>query len=325
MDKTYALDEEGYVIVIFEPEISKGNLSATPASGGRVVGNSSLVDIFDEDQWEKEYERIMDKKYAKGTRKFTKISDGLAEERPLIYLIPRERGGPSYKDVKLKGTTVDKVRFCPISKGFPMQDVSSFTLGPIVGEGLCLVNAAFSKIICVHHIEGCGSVDLNRKNFWKRARKPTRKVEIVDENCMLVDNVGVNIYQWLKENEDLWLEQWEVWRRNVAMSSIGGFHWGDGSPTIAFRYKGEYIDFVEWKKKCYIGPSYELLPNTEVFTYLEDTLQKNIPLGLVHPKAKGGETILPMTKKYIKELFNSQEMCCQPYVIAGKLLGVSID
>lgn len=82
----------------------------------------------------------------------------------MIYFIPRERGGPSYKSVPLEGVINDDVQYCPISKGYPMQDVSSFTLGPIVGEGLCLVNSAFSKSICIMHIEGGGKVDLKRKN-----------------------------------------------------------------------------------------------------------------------------------------------------------------
>lgn len=33
----------------------------------------------------------------------------------------------------------------------------------------------------------------------------------------------------------------------------------------------------------------------------------------------------PLTKEFIENLFNSPEiMCCQPYVVAGKLLGVKV-
>ena len=53
--------------------------------------------------------------------------------------------------------------------------------------------------------------------------------------------------------------------------------------------------------------------------------QHSRPLGLVHPKAISGQTEFPITKEYIQELFNSKtEMCCQPFVIAGFLLGVTI-
>lgn len=45
-----------------------------------------------------------------------------------------------------------------------MQGVSSFSLGPVVGEGLVVVNAAFSKVIYLQHLIG-GIVNYKRKNF----------------------------------------------------------------------------------------------------------------------------------------------------------------
>jgi len=89
------------------------------------------------------------------------LADGIAP----IYVVPRIKTRPSYLSIPLIGVDINSVQYCPISKGFPMQDVSSFTLGPIVGEGLCLVNAAFSKSICIAHIEGGGFPDLKSNSF----------------------------------------------------------------------------------------------------------------------------------------------------------------
>ena len=38
-----------------------------------------------------------------------------------------------------------------------------------------------------------------------------------------------------------------------------------------------YIDFVTWKKECYIKPSYGLLPQTAVFQFLQQMQQQKIP------------------------------------------------
>lgn len=250
--------------------------------------------------WEKEYQRIMNRKYAKGSRNFSTEIAGkpwTGEGQPPIFLVPRVRGGASYKSVPLQGVTSDDVIYCPISKGFSMQDVSSFTLGPIIGEGLCLVNAAYSKSICIFHIEGAGRLDLTRKNFWRRSRTPERVIQLIDDTHMNVNGQTFILHEWLKNNEALWLEQWELWRRNIALSSVGDFHWRDNSPTIAYRHQGKYLNFVEWKKECYIKPSYDLLPLTTVIQFLWiiwNTHRR--PLGLVHPKAISGQPEVPITK-----------------------------
>ena len=305
-------------------------MNSFPASKNRTVGNPSIFSSNDSAKWEKMYDEIMDPKYKKGTRKFSRNFGGIkwpGEEEPPIYLIPRSRGGPSYKEVDLEGANPSDLMYGCISKGFPMQDVSSFTLGPIVGEGLCLVNAAFSKIICVHHIEGGGVVDLSRKDFWKRGRKPIREIVLLPKNMMRVDGQVVYRKKWLANNEMLWLAEWEKWRKSVALCSMGDFHWDDASPTISFRRKGKYIDFVEWKRECYVRPSYELLPNTGVFQYLLYAWKtERRALGLVHPKARKNCAEKPMTREMIKELMDSKDcMVCQPYVVVGLLMGVPID
>lgn len=303
-------------------------LRTYPACSKRTVGDLNTFNSNEPKVWETIYNLVMDKKYAKNTRNFsTNIVgtpvDGIAP----IYVIPRTRGGPSYLSVPLVGVDANCVQYCPISKGFPMQDVSSFTLGPIVGEGLCLVNAAFSKCITIAHIEGGGVVDYKRKTFWKRSKTPQRNIVRVNNTNISVDGVIYNTHEWLRNNEALWFSQWDYWRKSVALCSKGDFHWNDNmGDVISYRNREQYLDFVLWKKECYIRPSYDLLPHTDVYKFLHTVWSNyNIPLGLVHPKARSeyGET--PITPELIRNMYDSPDiMCCQPYVVAGKLMNVPI-
>lgn len=302
-------------------------ITYTKACSKRIVGSSNLFSITDENIWEQEYKKIMDPKYAKNIRNYSKTIHGKPCENPLVYVIPRERGGSSYKEINLEGSDCKNLFYAPVSKGYSMQDVSSFTMGPIVGEGLCLVNSAFSKSICIMHIEGGGKLDLKRKNFWKPSKNPPRKIDYINDTLINIDGNVVVIQEWLFENEHLWLEEWEKWRAAVALCSLGDFHWADSDTlTLAYRYKGKYIKFREWKKECYIRPSYNLLPKNHVFLFLQDILKKHkISIGLVHPKGRSNGKEKPITREYIRELFDSEdEMCCQPYVVAGRLLNVEI-
>lgn len=242
-------------------------------------------------------------------------------------MIPRQRGGTSYKATSLIGVqTNEDVQYCPISKGFSQQDVSSFTLGPIVGRGLCLVNAAFSVTICTCHLQG-GKFDPKSKNFWRKFRSPERIVRKINDKFMMVDNLVVNIKDWLAQNTSLWFEQWELWRKAIAMCSRGDFHWCDDlGETLCYKLNDEYIDFVKWKKLCYIGPSYQLLPQTKVFQFLKKLYDSKIPIGLVHPKAITDAPETPFTTSQIRELYDSTDvLCCQPFIVAGLLMGVTIN
>lgn len=305
--------------------ISKSTTVAPNASNKMVVDTSIFCNknatIAD---WELAYTTIMCPKYKKNTRNFKEqpITTNTTTT-PTIYIIPRERGS-SYKKVPLVGIADNSiVYYCPISKGYSMQDVSSFTLGPIVGEGLCMVNAAFSKSICVFHLVG-GCVDLKRKIFWKPATTKVRNIKVMSINAIEVDGRVYNTHAWLKDNEDKWLPEWEKWRQSIAMASIGNFHWTGDETPVAYRYGTNYLTFVEWKKQCYVAPSYALLPTTKVYAYLEKLYKSGATIGLVHPKGRVGEE-KPITKQYVIDMYNSPyEMCCQPYVIAGKLLGVTI-
>jgi hypothetical protein len=293
---------------------------------GLVVGNIHTFHTRDAALWETEYAATIDRKYAKRTRHFNTTIQGVpyhGDGTPPIFIIPRVRGA-SYKAVPLEGVTADEVLYAPISKGFPMQDVSSWSLGPIVGSGLCLVNAAFSKCVDIMHIEGGGVLDTRRKNFWRRARQPTHNVQLLNDEYMLIDNEKVGILEWLQANEAKWLEPWNEWRKHVAMASKGSFHWSPN--TIAYHNGEHYLDFVSWKKSCYIAPSYELLPTTPVYRFLLSAWKEHRKvLGLVHPKGMSPHPEREITKQQIEELYNSPtEMTCQPFVVAGLLLGAKI-
>jgi len=76
----------------------------------------------------------------------------------------------------------------------------------------------------------------------------------------------------------------------------------------------------------YIKPSYELLENIDAFKHLKYLLyEKKVSIGLVHPMGRGDGALTPITKEYLEMLFSSEDyMSCQPYVVAGKLLGVEV-
>lgn len=312
-------------------QVSDMTWTKEQASTKRTILDISLFESNDPTLWEAMYRENMEHKYHKGTRGFNQAVLGTSTTDSLIYIIPRVRGGPGYKSVELAGVDRSKVQYCPISKGYPMQDVSSFTVGPIVGEGLCLVNAAFSKTICIAHLEGGGFVNLKRKSFWQRSRTPPRSISFRDGK-LTVNGIDHDVYEWLSKNESLWYEEWYKWCRSVALCSRGDFHWSRGlDERVAFhnsftnRRGPKYVDFVTWKKECYIRPSYEYLPSTTVYQFLHELKEKKVPIGLVHPMGYKGVAEVPLTEELIRDLFDSaQIMSCQPYVVVGLLLGVPI-
>lgn len=299
-------------------------LIRTQTSGKRFVLDTRLFDDPNCD-WEVLYQTNMDVKYKKGIRKFSTEIKGIPQKEPLIFLVPRERT-KSYLAVELAGVDKKDVQYAAISKGFAMNDLSSFSLGPIPGEGLCLVNAAFSKQICIGHIEGGGIVNLKRKNYWQRSKKPTYNIQYINEVQMKVDDIIVNIHKWLKEHENEWFPQWELWRRSISLCSKGDFHWDDKmDATISYRYNMEYLTFIQWKKQCYITPAYDLLPHIPAFQFLQQCYDLKIPLGLVHPKSILNTAEQPITKEELRQLFDDPyEISCLPYCIVGKLMNVSI-
>ena len=148
---------------------------------------------------------------------------------------------------------------------------------------------------------------------------------MVNEELMFVDEKLHNIKDWLKSNEHLWLEEWTVWSRSVALCSMGDFHWTDGSPTVGHLLHGQYLSFVDWKKESYIFPTYQLLAENQVFHHLWLVWNEHKrPLALVHPMVKE-DIIYPMTAEYIRNIFDSPKiMCCMPYVIVGALLSAQV-
>jgi hypothetical protein len=313
-----------------------------------VVGDTTLFDVRGSKEqlntlWEAEYMRTLDPKYRRDSKRYSRKLEGVESTRwwgddPPVYLVPRERGGPSYLAVPLEyeGERVDShsspgiVAYLPVSKGYPMNELSSFSLGPVVGEGLCVVNAAFSKAVCTFHVEGGGRFDLKAKGYWRRARKPERDVQVVElsgtgKTTVSVDGVRYDAREWLRRNESLWLAEWECWRRAVAMCSLGSFHWCLDHTPIAYRAGGEYLGYVQWKLECYNKPAYDLLEVSPAYQYIVRLREKGWAVALVHPKAVTGQAEVPVTREYVRERYDSHfTHSCLPVVICGKLLGVPI-
>jgi hypothetical protein len=187
------------------------------------------------ENWNKAYDTHVLPKYHKNRFNFSKIIYGKPSkesELPPIYLIPRQQAGPSFKEVKLSYLPSDsKVQYCMISKGYSMQGVSSFSLGPVVKDCLVIVNGAFSKQVTIMHVEGGGKVNLARKCLWERSRKKKDKkykIEVCeDKKSMIVNDQVVNIQQWLKEHKSEWFDEWNRWRIAVALCGKGDFHWNN--------------------------------------------------------------------------------------------------
>jgi len=192
---------------------------------------------------------------------------------------------------------------------------------------MCVVNAAFSKLIAVKHIEGGGKVNPKRKNLWQKSRNPSRNIVILGSGRMKVNGKSVQIDDWLMENIDLWYSEWNKWRMLVALNYVGDFHWCDDSTVVGYLYNDQLIDFVNWKKECYIKPAYDSFSkgHNRVMEFLKVLYhKKHISLGLVHPKGKSSHAEEAITLEYIRYLYDGDEMCCMPYVVAGYLMNVDI-
>ena len=189
-------------------------------------------------------------------------------------------------------------------------------------------------MICIHHLHG-GTVNLKRKCFWQTFKKTTRDIKLIDDVMMSVDNVVVNIIEWLSTNEGLWFPEWNKWRKTVALCSRGDWHWSNGSPVVCYARETdtgcEYMGFNKWKIECYVKPSYDMIEDTDVFKFLSKILYEDkVSIGLVHPMVNQcknrSSPLKPITKEYMVENFKSDKfMACQPYVVAAKLLGVDLN
>jgi hypothetical protein len=297
-----------------------------------IVTMDTNTDLY----WETVYqEKYNGNKYKKNTKNFSKIIHGKVIENPNIYIIPRKRGGPSYKDVKLEYDNTEDIQFCPISKGYSMQDVSSFTLGPIVNHGLNLINSAFSKSIAIKHIDGSGIYTEKNKKYWKKNRKGAiRNIVNISDNKMKVDGIEVDKIEWLEENKDFWFENWKKWHDSIRLDANGlndSINCINRNEVIIYcncidvPNQNVYMDFITWKKKCFIGEAYKLLnkKDNRVMNFLKLLYcEKKISIGLVYPIGKKEDKEKAITPELINYLYNSHEMTRMCYVVAGYLLGV---
>jgi hypothetical protein len=235
--------------------------------------------------------------------------------------------------VTLEHDQAEHIQFCPISKGFSMQDVSSFTLGPVVGHSLNIVNNAFSKCIAIQHIDGSGTFTIENKKFWKKNRKgPVRDIINASSKSMIVDGEIVNKKVWLETHLDLWYDQWKLWHDAIRLSPHGSFQWTTTEPILYCNCidkpgKRVYMNFVEWKKSSYIAPAYKLFEqNNPVIEFLKQVyFEKKVSIGLVHPKGRDAYMEKALTPDLITRMYNDPDnMACMPYVVSGYLLQVPV-
>lgn len=295
-----------------------------------IIEEDNITDTYM--YWENVYqEKYNGNKYKKNTKNFSKIIHGKPVEKPTIYIIPRKRGGPSYKEVVLEHDNAEDIQFCPISKGYSMQDVSSFTLGPVPNHGVNVVNSAFSKCIAIKHIDGSGSYTEKNKKYWKKNRKgPIRNITNITDDKMNVDGIVVDKIEWLEKNKDVWYENWKKWHDSIRLDA-NVINTSNDSKVIIYcncidvQNTNVYMDFITWKKKCFIAPAYELFnkKDNKVINFLKLLYcEKKISIGLVYPITKSSEKEKAITPEFIKYLYNSHEMTRMCYVVAGYLLGV---
>lgn len=105
-------------------------------------------------------------------------------------------------------------------------------------------------------------------------KKPLRII-IYKNYQIFIDGISVNINNWLKKNENLWLNEWIKWSQAIALCNNYNVVWPFDSMRVSFRFKEKYIDFITWKKECYIKPAFELLPETNAFKFLKKYKNKN--------------------------------------------------
>jgi hypothetical protein len=286
--------------------------------------------------WEEAYQKCVPFKYSKSRyspKKVDASEDKKEIPAPRVYVIPRIRT-QSYK-IPLEGVDdPTTIVYCPISKGYGMQGLSTFSLGPSCDPKnpfLVLVNGAYSKVIAVEHLEGKGCFDLKRKNFWKRARKPLFTIEMEGFDKIRVNQKLFDLSSWLNDNRQLWYPEWSKWSKHVTFYGEGSFHWSK-TPTVTYcnPYLQEdlqedskalqFIDFATWKQQYYIQPGLQLMESRWEWKYLVSLLKSGRVIALTHPEGHAFPPQQPLQLSLLQELIDSKEdFCTMPYVVAFKL------
>lgn len=197
----------------------------------------------------------------------------------------------------------------------------------IKGIGSSLLNFALSKQICIDHINGSGRFNPKRTTYWQNIKPPKYNIKIYDNNNIKVNNIIYNKIEWLDEHEDEWYSEWKCWSEAISNSGNNGYHWLNTN-IIVYRYCGEYLNFRDWKKFCYIERSYLQLPKINIYWLLEDIWDNNETIRINYIENINISNTLNekcITKDYIRYLYNhSTKIPPISYVMTGLLLDVNI-
>lgn len=292
-----------------------------------IVGNKQykvalpkFLDTTDEETWKKIYKKVQNEKYAVGKRKYNKKIVGTETETPKIYVVPRRRG-KSYKHFKDENDTPlsDHAYWCEASKGFRFGDLSSYTAGPIVGHGINVLSATWSKRVYALHLLG-GKFDINKKDFWDK-RKPKRK--IVDDK-IVVDDQEYPINEWLTDNKDEWYSEWKKWSQAVALCGEPSFKWMSNYKNVCWIINNKIrFDFKVCWYETYVKWLHQFWETLDTFKYVKKVFDKR-NIVLVHPMV-GDYSKGPTTIEDIKARVKNNRIIEAPWVLTSKLLGISYD
>ena len=298
-----------------------------------VVGNKGvkiadpvLFKSTDADVWNNAYRTVQNPKYKIGKRKYSKKIVGRTVTDPKIYCVPRRRG-QSYKTKAFKEVRDNSdLYYCEASKGYRFGDLSSFAAGPIVGHGINVLSAVWSKRIFTSHIEG-GHFDITKPNFWaKPDRASCRRVEWICKNIIKVDGDKYTVNKWLKENMKEWYGEWKNWSEAIALCGEPTFKWMCNYDCIAWVINNKVrTDSKQCWFDTYVTWLYGIWDNLDTYSFVEDVMKVDKKsIVLVHPMLSI-DSDEPITRQVIHDHIDSGATMCAPYCLMAKLLGMKLS
>ncbi len=283
----------------------------------RKIANLSLLDTTDKDTWMNAYNLVQVDRLKPGYYNYSKKLMGKPTQKPTIHVVRRVRGGDSYKSVQLNdldGNTipVNDIFWVPSSKGYSFSDISPYVIGPIIGHGINILNAVWSKHVTVGHLNG--KFNLNSKNFWKKSSKD---VDIDDIQEIF--------------NSKKWYIEWKKWSDHVALCGDPAFNWVDNMGlTIAYVKNKDvnintdsfYKNEKEFHRDTYEKWLSEAWDNLESFKYLYRRFtQDKVHIALIHPIISSEHDMsIPITAEYMEKWIQDGNLMNTPMLLAMKLI-----
>jgi hypothetical protein len=287
-------------------------------------GKLAPIELLNSDQnseWLLAYREIQNPKYQIGAKNYSKTIPKLpCREKPEIYIVQRQRT-KSYKAVL--SDIDDGFYYVEMSKGFRFSDLSPFIAGPIPGKGLNVLNATWSEMICLDHLNG-GVFCLNSPNLWKRGNKKLIKVNQFGE--FMINGKSTNydgLVQWLRENWSKWYPEWEKWSNHLKLSGEPGYKWLNKSDTVAWYHRDtdQFMKYHEHKSVTYGKYLKDYWSQSDTYQFVLNLIKKyGFTIVIVHPIVTNHDQMQPVTLETIKYREQNDIIMNAPFVLASKLL-----